>query len=275
MPRKSKDVMSEYIEEVVQQVVNAVAPEASQINPRQTPFSFKPQTRNEHGLLEGVSYVFNEDGTVNWRKMIPVEFIVPNSERANGETDISKLRDDQLIILLGGIKHLAKIRGYTSAIPFIHTASEHYVAASCTIQWVGNYETQGLPVTRAALADASQTNTDGIASSYLASIAENRAFVRAVRNFLNINIVSKEELKTTNVIETTQSVELQNESDPLATLQGLMNMAGVDFEKVKSRLVKDGVDGADKFESIADIPTPKVFELIDRIDAKLQVKKQA
>jgi hypothetical protein len=272
MPRKAKDQteVNQAVEQIMETVKDSTEPvKEDSVN------CFKNQVRDEHGLLKGVAYVFNEDGTINWRKMIPAEFIVPNAERANGETDVTKLRDDQLIILLGGIKALAKIRGYTSVLLSIHTAAENYVAASCMIQWIGNYETQGLPVTRAALADASQSNTDGFASLYLASIAENRAFVRAVRNFLNINIVSKEELKSTNIIESNPASEVQNDSDPLSTLQSFMNVAGIDFEKVKSTLIKDGVAGAENFENIADIPTPKVFELIDRIETKLNKKKQA
>ena len=33
--------------------------------------------RNEHGLLESVDYVFNNDGSVNWRAMITSEQLHP------------------------------------------------------------------------------------------------------------------------------------------------------------------------------------------------------
>ena len=64
----------------------------------------KPPTvfkRNQYGLLEdkAVEYQFNVDGTVNWRKMIKPEFLVANRDRTD-ETDISKLEDNELIILL-------------------------------------------------------------------------------------------------------------------------------------------------------------------------------
>ncbi len=36
--------------------------------------------RNEFGLLEGVEYKFNEDGSVNWRAMIKPEHLYPNRE---------------------------------------------------------------------------------------------------------------------------------------------------------------------------------------------------
>src|ERR1017187_4253624 len=38
--------------------------------------------RNEYGLIcdGSVSYVYNEDGTINWRKMIRPQFLVPNKQ---------------------------------------------------------------------------------------------------------------------------------------------------------------------------------------------------
>ena len=68
--------------------------------------------RNEDGLINGVDYVFTDDGLIDWRKMVKPEHLVPNKDRTS-ETDVTKLKDYQLIILLGGIKELAQIRGYT------------------------------------------------------------------------------------------------------------------------------------------------------------------
>ena len=56
--------------------------------------------RDESGLIvqPKVDYLFNEDGTVDWRKMVKQEFLVPNKQRAGDETDVSKLEDNQPII---------------------------------------------------------------------------------------------------------------------------------------------------------------------------------
>ena len=69
--------------------------------------------RDQHGLLDCVDYVFNEDGSVNWRAMIKPEFLYPNKgwfdmrgQQVPNSTD--GLRDNQLLIMLGGIKELAK-----------------------------------------------------------------------------------------------------------------------------------------------------------------------
>ena len=73
--------------------------------------------RNEHGLLENVDYEFNEDGSVNWRAIIKEEFLYPNkdwfaSRKKDVPTSVEGLSDMQLLIMLGGIKELAKMRGY-------------------------------------------------------------------------------------------------------------------------------------------------------------------
>ncbi len=64
--------------------------------------------RNEHGLIDGANYVFQEDGTVDWRKMVNNNHIVPNRDNTS-ETDVTKLKDKDLIILLAGLKEVAQI----------------------------------------------------------------------------------------------------------------------------------------------------------------------
>ena len=51
-------------------------------------------TRNKYGLLENanINYVYNEDGTINLRKMVKTEYLVPNRQKTQ-ETDVSKLED--------------------------------------------------------------------------------------------------------------------------------------------------------------------------------------
>ena len=227
--------------------------------------STPPKTlkRNEFGLLEEppIPYVFNEDGYVNWRKMIRPEFLVPNKQRTQ-ETDITKLEDKDLLILLGGIKELAQIRGFTCVSYDVPEAGPNYVLASCYISWIGNYETSNDAVSFQALADASPDNTQSFARNYLAAIAENRAFVRCVRNFLKINIVSQEEIGAKSLPE---DLGVENPLSPTAALSNLMREKGISFDDVKRRLVKDKIDKAEEMTSLAEIPKPKIFELIDRI----------
>jgi|GEM_PF-676941 len=222
-------------------------------------------TRNNYGLIEDqtLNYVFNDDGTINWRKMVKVEHLVPNRQKTQ-ETDVSKLQDKDLLILLGGIKELAQIRGYTSVEYKVVAASENYFATSCRITWLPNYETGGKEVIFESLADATLNNTKSFARFFLAAIAENRAFVRCVRNFLKINIVSQEELGDAKLLDDSSSVN-ENPTSPQSLLEKVMKEKNVNFEALKKRLIKDNFDNAENLNSISDIPKVKLFELIDRI----------
>ena len=225
--------------------------------------------RNEDGLLSNppVDYVFNEDGSVNWRKMVRTEFLVANKQRTQ-QTDVSQLEDRDLLILLGGIKELAQIRGFTDVCYTVHTASQEYFSTPCTIEWVPNYETDNKVVSFSALADAHQDNTYSFASNFLAATAENRAFVRCVRNFLKINIVGQEEMgggKQVFSQTTAKASAPKTDSDPTSLLQKVMDSKGVSFDMVKTRLLDEDFPKADSFESTKDIPKTKTFELIARL----------
>lgn len=223
--------------------------------------------RDESGLIiqPKIDYVFNENGTVDWRKMVKEEFLVPNKQKTQ-ETDVSKLEDHQLIILLGGIKELAQIRGYTNVRYDVVSPSPDYVAATCSIDWIPNYETEDRAVTFSAIGDASPNNTQSFAKFFLGPIAENRSFVRCVRNFLKINIVAQEELGNTKMFE--EPSQAGNQTDPKFLLERVMKDKNVSFTQVKARLAQEGFSGADELESTADIPKAKVFELIQRIKKK-------
>lgn len=234
--------------------------------------------RNEYGLIDdpSVVYVFNEDGTINWRKMIKPEFLVPNKERfeKNGKPvpkSIEGLEDRELIILLGGIKDLAKIRGYSKVHHDVKAPAGDYVVSACSIEWIPNYETENRAVTFTAIGDASVFNTNSFGKSFLAAIAENRAFVRSVRNFLQINIVSQEELGANG-----STPQQEPETDTASSaLKEIMTAYGVSFDKVKATLIKDKFDNAETFSKVEDIPKFKQFELIERIKKAASKPKES
>jgi hypothetical protein len=200
--------------------------------------------------------------------MVKPEHLVPNKDRTS-ETDVTKLKDYQLIILLGGIKELAQIRGFTD-VKYEVTAPHHEcVVATCTITWIPNYETEDREVTFSAIGDATPRNTNSFASNFLGPIAENRAFVRCVRNFLKINIVGKEELGGADAPSTTNSSTATGSSDtsmdPRNMLESVMNEKGVSFEKIKTKLISEKYNGAEDMSSLNDVPKLKAFELIERL----------
>jgi hypothetical protein len=230
--------------------------------------------RDVNGLLECVEYTFNPDNTINWRSMINKEYLVPNRDAFKNqkdvnlkEIDISALPDNQLLILLAGIKELAQIRGYLNVNYDVMQAQPDYVAVKCTINWAPNYETNMQPVSFSALADAHLDNTKDFAKNFLMAIAENRAFIRTVRSFLKINIVGNDEMgKTTHVdaeVEPNTSI-----TQPVALLQKTMEEHSVSFEQIKERAVQKKMDNADSWTKIEDISPLSMFTIISGIKNK-------
>jgi len=234
----------------------------------------KPIQRDKWGLITEMEYVHNEDGLIDWRKMVKSEYLVPNRQRTK-ETDVTKLEDKNLLILLGGIKELAQIRGYTDLNYTVTSPSSDYVVATCTMNWIPNYETEGKSVTFSAIGDASPSNTSDFARLFLGPIAENRAFVRCVRNFLKINIVGQEEVGSVNNFadssgEQVGSVLGVGQIDVKKCLKDLLAERNVPFDKVKTKLIEEGYPDAEELKSVDDIPKIKAFALLKLIKAKKQ-----
>ncbi len=235
--------------------------------------TLKPRTRNSNGLLDSTDYIFNEEGQINWRAMIKPEFLVPNLQKTT-ETDITKLKDSEILILLAGSKYLLNLRGYHSVSYTVVSASRDYCCVKCNIDWIPNYETENREVSFESIADAHADNTDPkMGINYLASIAENRAFVRCIRNFLRINILGKDELNG-NFKPSEEIVDNKPEEamTPLSILKTLMRETGISFEKIKDKLVKEGDAEAANYTSLENLNTKKLFKLIERLKEKKEKK---
>lgn len=185
-------------EELEKKETDSTDYDTSKLTPRQ--IAAGKYERDEYGLLKSIEYIFNEDGSVNWRSMIKPEFLYVNKEyfeRFGKEVPKSTdgLKDNQLSIMLGGIKELAKLRGFTRvSYQLTHEKVGDHVSAACTINWIPNYESDFRAVSFEDFGNASINNTDDFCHKFLETIACNRAFIRAVRNYLGIHIVGFDEL---------------------------------------------------------------------------------
>lgn len=159
--------------------------------------------RDTSGLIKGIDYKFNEDGSVDWREMISDEHLFPNrswfeSRGKDMPSSAKGLQDSQLLIKLSGIKELARLRGFNSVRYTTEKCDKDHVAVKCEITFIGNYETNAESVVFQDMANATLDNTSSFATKFLETIACNRSFVRCVRNFLNVHIVGDDEIDKSN-----------------------------------------------------------------------------
>lgn len=162
-------------------------------------------TRNkETGLVDGVDYKFNVDGTVNWRAMIDPSYLVIKKDSREtvekqfgkkiNEIDLREVDDKHILILLFGIKKLAQLRGIKSVKQRLEYCSNEKACTVCEIEFLPNFESSGQPYTFSDVASASYFSTTNEFQLVLEAISANRAFVRCVRNALGINIVGRDEI---------------------------------------------------------------------------------
>jgi len=205
--------------------------------------------RNELGLLDGVEYKYREDGTVDWRAMINPKYLVINKQYESSlvkrfskplnEIKVEEVEDNKLLILLQGVKELAILRGYRYVSPKVDYISDTKAVISTQIEWIPNFETNGQPISFGDVGSASLDNTSGFGQMYLEAIATNRAFVRAVRNFLGVNVLANDEIDA-KATEKFLSKEKSNvvQHSPQAVLEKALEAANLDFASFQARVVE-------------------------------------
>lgn len=251
--------------------------------------------RDEEGLLEGVEYIKNDQGYIDWRRMINPDHIVLNRQRKDeiekeyGKpfSDIEKIFnedetqiDDKFkLILLAGFKELARLRGYTSVEYPFTVAHPEFVSTRCRINWIGNYETNGEKSSFEDGADAHFNNTFSWYGNYLTTAATNRAFVRAVRNFLGVHIVGSDEIgpngeRTDRGSEQTTTVNPYEETiSRLSSKKGdavrvAAEELGITFEELKQKCVSQKMKGAEEWISFSDITGNNALVILNALEKK-------
>src|SRR5690242_1300655 len=111
--------------------------------------------RLPNGLIEGIEYSKDSNGYINWKSLIPSEFLYVNPNlklRDKIEKKYNKpyseinpiqdkVEDVDLIILLGGIKYLLKLRGFKEVNYTVNASTENYASVTCSIKFIPNEET--------------------------------------------------------------------------------------------------------------------------------------
>ncbi len=218
-----------------------------EISPRQE--AVAKFNRDEHGLLPNVNYQFDEMGSINWRALVSDKYLYVNkgwfeSKGKEAPESIEGLKDNQLLIMLGGIRELAKIRGFDSMKFEVIESSRERAVVSCSMYFIPNYENPD-GMNYMEVANATIENTDGFGEKFLEAFAANRAFIRCVRNFLNVNIVGFDEIDKSAGKEIEERVRPKKGSfTPQGTLEKTANQMGYeifeDFAPFMKQLKKEG-----------------------------------
>jgi len=216
--------------------------------------------RNELGLFDHIKYEFDDLGFINYRKLIPQEFLVPNRQIFQKKDmlvpkTVEGLEDNQILVLLAGWRYLARVRGFKSVTHEVLSAADDLVIGKTTICWRGNYETGHEDICFSALATASVNNTTDFGQYYLSEMVENRGFSRATRGFLNIALVGADEISDIKEKQPIQEFKL---TQPHGVLQKKLEERGKSFEKFKAEWIKLGHNEAEEWNSIGDIPIKDV-----------------
>ena len=228
--------------------------------------------RDEHGLLKNIQYIFNEDGSVNWRAMVGPEHLFPNKgwfqqRHQDIPSSAEDLRDDQLLIKLSGIKELARLRGFNNVSYFTEKCELDHVAVNCTISFIGNYETAGTPIHYQDIANATLDNTYDFGQNFLETIACNRSFVRCVRNFLNIHIVGSDEIGPAPSSKKTSKPGVS----PQSMLESSFDSSFEDFKSLLRDFWQSGTyqnDSIKTWNDFKDIPTKEARTILGLVKSQ-------
>ncbi len=245
--------------------------------------------RDDRGLVKGLDYKFKPDGKVDYRALLRPEHLAVNDRsdkrkeallakygKPAKELKVSDVSDDDLLILLNGIRYIAGIRGYTAAIPDLKVSGPEYASVRTLITWLPNYETSMNAVTTGDCGNAHVGNVSAFVTPYLETIATNRAFVRTVRAFLEIPILGADEIKSGSDAQTDSApAPVQgNPFDPHVVLERIAGEAKpkkLTFASIKKGALEhrsDMTSDPEKWEKWTDIPPTDCTALIGFIKDK-------
>lgn len=190
-------------------------------------------------------------GLQYWRDRIPSHYFYINEALAVQDgidvktAKIESIHEEYLCIKLGGLRYLAKIFGHTNVSYRIDFASPTRVGVTCTINWKNGESYSDV-------ASATADNVRGLMSNYLEAVAANRAFARAVRNYLGISAVSD--------VELTQPTKSEPQIDEVPKTQEISTKELGPHKSLKKALESKGWTLKDAFEKIK-VAEPTFFDL--------------
>lgn len=235
-----------------------------------------PRAKNirDYDNMLPIEYPKDEIGFIEWRKLLGLEYISLNrSSFAKRGIDINILSkeeidkykrespEEDLMIKLAGFRLLAKIRGF-SDISYEIKEFHNGPVCVCKITWIPNIESQYISST----SGVSSASVDNVAKSFqhsLEAIASNRAFIRAVREGLNIFAVGEDEMNPN------EEEKVQTKLQGSAFLENICKEKGIEIAVINKFL--DGAGLPSKWNSFKEIPDKIALTAVGLMEKKPNV----
>ena len=212
-----------------------------------------------------------------WASMIPKEFIVLNKDALGrkginiddlDESEIEEFLegpDESLkLIRLQGFKEVLAIHGYSS----LNSEMVHWSENNVVIKYTIECRDENNIVTKSvsAIASSNTQTTSGIFRHYMETIAENRAFTRAVKNLLCIETLGQFEVKMEGEVQyVDRGVEESSRgTKPADALKNYMQKKKRSFAQLKSWMKPQGLDAGDA-SSVEDLRPVTVLAILSLI----------
>lgn len=215
--------------------------------------------------------IYNQDGIIDWKSMIPSEYIVLNRleyakegvnvdllSEEDYEKEKSNASDSKKLVRLGGFEYLARLRGVKEQRFKLDYKDAETAVVSCEISFLPNAENPFGLVT-CALASASKDNVVGEYSKYLEVIASNRAYTRCVKKALSIQILGQEEIP--DILPEIKP----KPGSPIDLIKKKCLDKKIDFAEVCAMLQGSGVEMQDSWVNFESLPVPVILTALKLI----------
>lgn len=218
---------------------------------------------------------------LDWKDQIPMKFIDLSDDwcaskgiiksdlsREEVEEKLLEVGDEAKVVLLAGFKSVAHMRGLEQIKFEPLKLEKDYVVVKCTLVFTPE---EGMPLVSEGLANSTSENTSYPFSMYLESMAENRAFIRAVRHGLNINIVGYEEIYGKSSGDNGLSGFDDDGSilGPNETLKKIVEAKNKTIGDLRVFLDKKGYNKLEEsMKDFSDIPAEVCLEIVDLIQKR-------
>lgn len=218
---------------------------------------------------------------IDWRKKVDKKFLYTKKDELKNK-NIDEIDDKDLIIKLGGVMEVMRLRGFDKVEYEYKHVHPDYVTVKCRVTWKqktikddeGNEVTLDSEVFE-SLASAQREHLSDFMKPYMETCAENRALVRAGRRYLGIDIVSDEEIN--NAPPPVKTVDASAPKTAFAKLYESRKYTMDSFKEEmrelanNHRLPPEIFEEIDTWKSIDDISTNltrKIMGVIQTLDSQ-------